>query len=192
MFQKLETFFKAHEHTMAALEAVSTFAAVVVALVLSLVSQRENRTRIKAVVSATIIMHESVEAADYPSYVSVEITNKGILPVMIPLSFFHWRVPFKRGVWLVMPMDYSQGDPWVPQRLYPAEIAPRSAKIFYLSGLETFRNECRDKFIGSSFLDRFRFRFLRARVRTDDGKLFNVKIDNSFRNEISEVSRSAT
>ena len=58
MFQDLEEFFKAHEHTMVALEAVSTFAAVAVALVLSLVSQRANRTRIKAVVSATIIMHE--------------------------------------------------------------------------------------------------------------------------------------
>jgi hypothetical protein len=52
MLQEIEEFFKAHEHTMAALEALSTFAAVVVALVLSLVSQRANRTRIKAVVSA--------------------------------------------------------------------------------------------------------------------------------------------
>jgi hypothetical protein len=189
MFQKLEEFFKAHEHTMAALEAVSTFAAVVVALVLSLVSQRANRTRIKAVVSATIIMHESIDAPDYPSYVSVDITNNGILPVMIPLAFFHWRVPFKRGVWLVTPMDYSQGDPWVPQRQYPVEIVPRSSKVFYLSGLEMFRSECRDKFIGDSFLDRCRFRFLRARVRTDDGKLFNVKIDRSLHNEISDVRR---
>jgi hypothetical protein len=78
MFQELEEFFKAHEHTMAALEAVSTFAAVVVALVLSLVSQKANRTRIKAVVSATIIMHESIEAPNYPSYVSVVVTNNGI------------------------------------------------------------------------------------------------------------------
>lgn len=192
MLQELEEFFGAHQHTVAALEAVSTFAAVVVALVLSLVSQRANRTRIKASAASTIIMHETIEAPDYPGYVTVDITNNGILPVMIPLNFFHWRVPFKRGVWLVMPMDYSQGDPWVPQKQYPVEIAPRSSQTFYLSGIDTFRTECRNKFIGDNFIDRCRFRFLRARVRTDDGKLFNVRIDSSLRKEIFDVRRGAS
>jgi hypothetical protein len=162
---------------------------VVVALALSLVSQRANRTRIKAVASATIIMHESIEAPDYPSYVSVDITNRGILPVMIPLSFYHWRAPFKRGAWLVMPMDYSQGDDWVPQRQYSVEILPRSSKVFDLSTLEMFRDECCNQFVGNNCLDRCRFPFLRARVRTDDGKLFDVKIDRSLRDEILNVTR---
>lgn len=191
MFQELEQFFNAHQHTVAALEAGSTFAAVLVALVLSLVSQRANRTRIKASAASTIIMHETIQAPDYPGYVTVDITNNGILPVMIPLAFFHWRVPFKRGVWLVTPMDYSQGDPWVPQKRYPVEIAARSSQVFYLSGIETFRAECRAKFVGDNFLDRCLFRFLRARVRTDDGKLFNVKIDRSLRKEILDVRRHA-
>jgi hypothetical protein len=192
MFQELEEFFSAHQHTVAALEAGSTFAAVVVALVLSLVSQGANRTRIKASAASTIIMHETIKAPDYPGYVTVDITNNGILPVMIPLNFFHWRVFFKRGAWLVMPMDYSQGDPWVPQKRYPVEIAARSSQTFYLSGIDTFRTECRDKFIGDNFIDRCRFRFLRARVRTEDGKLFNVKIDSSLRKEIFDVRRGAS
>lgn len=39
----IEEFFKAHEHTVAAVEAVSTFLTVVASLALSLASQRANK-----------------------------------------------------------------------------------------------------------------------------------------------------
>jgi hypothetical protein len=93
MLQELEEFFGTHQHTVAALEAGSTFAAVVVELALSLVSRRANRTRIKASAASTIIMHETIEAPDYPGYVTVDIMNNGILPVMIPLISFTGEYP---------------------------------------------------------------------------------------------------
>jgi hypothetical protein len=54
----------------------------------------------------SIIMHETIAGPDYPTYVTVDITNLGIAPVEIPMSFFFWRVPFKQGLFLVTPMDY--------------------------------------------------------------------------------------
>jgi hypothetical protein len=182
-----EEFFKTHQHTVSALEAASTFAAATVALFVALASQRMGRTRIRATASIMIVMHETIQAPDYPSYFQVEIKNEGNFPVAIPLSFFYWRAPLKRGYWMVTPLDYSLGDPWVPQKLYPAEIQPRRSQSFYLSNLEMFRHTMREHFAGRRFLDRLRFRFLGAIVRTEDGKEFRVRIDNSVRDELIAI-----
>ena len=135
----------------------------------------------------SVIMHDTITGPDYPTYVTVDVTNLGIIPVVIPMSFFFWRVPFKHGFFLVTPMDYSQEDSWVPQKRYPIEIKPRSSQSFYLSGIDVFLQQARDKFVGRTFLERLRYRFLRASVRTDDGKMFNVKLDKSIRHEFRKV-----
>jgi hypothetical protein len=179
----LEAFFTAHQHTVAAFEAVSTFAAVVVALALSLISRRANRTRIEARASVTQI----VGGAIYPTYVSVEITNVGLFAVTVPMSFFYWRVPFKRAWWLVQPLDYIQSDPWVRRNSYPVEIRPRSSQTFVLSDIAEFHSMLHDDFMGETWLDRCRFAFLRANVRTDDGRLFKVQLDQSLRKEIAQI-----
>jgi hypothetical protein len=179
----LEAFFTAHQHTVAAFEAAGTFAAVVVALALSLISQRANRTRIEARASVTQI----VGGAIYPTYVSVDITNVGLFAVTVPMAFFYWSVPFKRGRWLVQPLDYIQSDPWVRRNSYPVEIRPRSSQTFVLSDIAEFHSMLRDDFMGKTWLDRSRFAFLRANVRTDDGRLFKVQLDQSLRKEIAQI-----
>jgi hypothetical protein len=181
----LEAFFAAHQHTVAALEAASTFAAVVVALALSLISKRANRTRIEARASVTQI----VGGAIYPTYVSVDITNVGLFAVTVPVAFFYWRVPFKRGWRLVQPLDYIQSDPWVRRNSYPVEIRPRSSQTFVLSDIAEFHSMLRDDFMGQTWLDRCRVAFLRADVRTDDGSLFKVQLDQSLRKEIAQIRR---
>jgi len=181
---RLEQFLDHYPHIIAAVEAISTFAVVVVSLSLALLSQRSSRTRIKAVAKISIIMHSSLIGKPTPTYVVADITNPGIQPVMIPLSFFHWRMPFRRGIWLVTPHDYSKTDEWVPQQRYPVEIRPRGSHIFYLSEINTFRRGYRENFIGKNFVERCRFHFLRARVVTADDKLFKVKIDRSLRKEL--------
>lgn len=179
----LEAFFTAHQHTVSALEAASTFAAVVVALALSFISQRTNRTRIKVRASVTQI----VGGAIYPTYVSVDITNVGLFAVTVPMAFFYWRVPFKREWWLVQPLDYIQSDPWVRRNSYPVEIRPRSSQSFVLSDIAEFHSLLRDDFMGQTWFDRVRFAFLRASVRTDDGRLFRVQLDQSLRKEIEQI-----
>jgi hypothetical protein len=191
MFAALEEFSKGYQYTIAALGVLGTFLAVTVSLVVALVSQRANRTRIGARVAVSVIMHDTIAEPDYPTYVTVDVTNLGIIPVVIPMSFFFWRLPFKHGFFLVTPMDYSQEDPWVPQKRYPIEIKPRSSQSFYLSGIDVFCQEARDKFVGGTFFERLRSRFLRASVRTDDGKMCNVKLDKSIRDELRKVRNEA-
>jgi hypothetical protein len=93
MLNWLEQFSEANQHTIAALGAISTFSAVVVSLVLASIAQRSSRTRINARTAVSVILHSTLEGKPKPKYVTVAITNVGLMPVMIPLSFFHWKVP---------------------------------------------------------------------------------------------------
>jgi hypothetical protein len=96
MLDDLETFFKAHQYTTAALGVAATFSAVVVSLVVALISLRSNRTRIRANVSVSCILHSTLEGKSKPTYVTVNVQNLGILPVNIPFAFFQWKLPFVR------------------------------------------------------------------------------------------------
>jgi hypothetical protein len=131
MLNWLEQLSEANQHTIAALGAISTFAAVVVSLLLASIAQRSNRTRIKARARVGVIFHPTLEGKPNPEYVMVTITNVGLMPVMIPLDFFRWIMPFKSGFWLITPWDYSLHNAWVPQRTYPAEIRPRGSETFF-------------------------------------------------------------
>jgi hypothetical protein len=88
----LEQFSEVNQHTIAALGAISTSAAVVVSLVLALIAQRSSRTRINARAAVSVMIHSTLEGKPKPKYVTVAITNVGLMPAMIPLSFSTFRI----------------------------------------------------------------------------------------------------
>jgi hypothetical protein len=190
MFAAIEKFSEPRQHTIAALGAFSTLAAVVVSLALALVAQRSSRTRIRAKAYASFIFHSSLEGKPKPKYVSVSIANVGLMSASIPLSCFHWKIPFNKEIWMVNPWDVSQHDPWVPQHKYPAEIRPRGSDTFFIGSRERFRETMSEIFAKAGRF-RWRYYFIRARVVTEDGKIFKVKLDKEVRREIAEARRTA-
>jgi hypothetical protein len=183
-----EEFFKAHQFTIAALGVIGTFLAVVVALFNSVAALGVSRTRISARVSINAIHHTSLEGRERPRYLTVRISNLGTMPVQIPLSFFHWKLPFQGGVFTVVPQDYS-GDQWVAQKKYPVEIKARGTEIFFLSSMGRFHETARQHLIGKSNRSRLRSRFLSAFVTTDDGRTFNVKVEPPLRRELAQLRK---
>lgn len=190
MLNWLEQLSAANQHNIAALGAISTLAAVVVSLVLALVAQRSSRTRIDARATISVILHSTLEGKPKPKYVTVAITNVGLMPATIPFSFFHWKLPFMRGYWMVNPWDSEQHDPWVPKCTYPVEIRPRRSATFFLSEIDVFRSTMAETLQEVRHL-RWRVRFIKAIVRTDDGKIFKVKLDKKIRRELAKVRRTA-
>ena len=186
MLSAIEIFFTAYQHTVAALAAMSTFAAVVVSLVVTYISQAANRTRIKASATIMFVMHSSLKGKPKPTYMTVSITNLGILPATVQFSFFYWRLPFAKGVMLITPLD-SSGDDWISKRTYPFEIKPRQSETFYLSEISVFRESISKNVSTSGFFRRLLFRFLHARVITADGRTFDVKMDRSLREELRKL-----
>ena len=90
MFGQLESFSEIHQHTIALMEALSTFAAVVISLMLATLAQRSVRIKARAAMSEFI--HPTLEGKR-KEYVTVTVTNVGQMPAMIPLSFFQWQIP---------------------------------------------------------------------------------------------------
>ena len=131
MLNQLEQLSESYQHTIAALGAISTFAAVVVSLLLASIAQRSRRTRIKARARVSVIHHSTLAGMSKPKYVAVEITNVGLMPAVIPFSYFHWKVPLHSGYWMMNPWDYVEHDPWVAKRTYPFEIRPRRSETFF-------------------------------------------------------------
>jgi len=181
----LEDFFRAHQYTIAALGVLGTFSAVVVALFGSVAALRASRTRLSAHASINVIHHSTLEGQVRPKYLVVYVRNLGTMPVHIPMGFFHWKILFRRGLFEVIPLDYSAADNWVAQKRYPAEIKPRGSEIFFLSPIALFHEYAALDLIGRSTWSRFRSRFLSALVFTDEGRTFKVKFDPSLRKELA-------
>lgn len=190
MFDNIEKLAAAHEHTISALEAISTFAAVVVSLALSLLASRANLTKLKASASMMVVMHHSLEAQEKPSYLTVNILNTGIMPLRIPLSFCHIKIPFKNGVFIINPLDYAAIDEWIPQKTYPVEVQPKSSQTFYLATEEQFRENIVEMRENLNKLQRIYSRFWRFRVVTDDGVFVTVRLGQNVRTLIAEECKT--
>jgi hypothetical protein len=183
----LEDFFKAHQYTVAALGVLATFSAVVVALFSSVAAIRASRTKLTARASMNVIHHSSLQGKERPRYLVVSVRNLGAMPVHIPMGFFHWKLPFQRGLYEVLPLDYSAVDEWVAQRKYPMEIKARGSDTFFLSPIATFQEYAVADLIGTSAWSRVRSHFLSAFVFTDEGRTFKVKFDSSLRKELARL-----
>src|SRR5271169_218507 len=130
MLDAIEQFSRSHAFTIAAFGVLSTFLAVIVSLALALLSSRAIRTRLRASVEIYTIAHDTLDPKNPPRYLAVDITNTGAMPLRVPLSFLRWKLPLRRNVWLLDPLDSYSGDPLIAQKKYPVEIAPRASQTF--------------------------------------------------------------
>jgi hypothetical protein len=164
-----------------------TFAAVVVALFNSVAALRASRTKLRARASINVIYQSSLQGQQKPKYLVVSIRNLGIMPVHIPMGFFHWKLPLRRGLYEVLSLDHSAQDEWAPQRKYPVEIKARGSDTFFLSYISMFQEYVLKDFVGTTVWSRFRSRFISASVFTDEGKVFKVTLDSSLRKEMARL-----
>ncbi len=186
----IDAWLGRYPHIVAAVESVSTFSAVIVSLWIALASQRANKTKLRVEAQMIVIFHESLEGREKPQYLAVTITNDGILPVVIPFSFFSWRFLFEQSAALINPMDNWEGDEFIPRKTYPAEIMPRRSGNFYLCTAEDMRQNFEEmQEHGGKRKRRLLFRFIRAVARSDDGAFFKVKFSRELREEIIAVAK---
>jgi hypothetical protein len=91
--EHLDLILGHYPHVVATLEAVSTFAAVVVSLALASAARRANKPRLKAWVDIGTIVHSTIPPESRVRYLTATITNTGITPLRVPVAFFHWQLP---------------------------------------------------------------------------------------------------
>ena len=178
----IDDFLGQYAHIVSAIGAISTFAAVVVSLMIALWAQRANRTNLVASIYVADLILEGVAVTKPPQYITVSITNIGTMPLRIPFMFLSCRLPFQwRTAFALSPLDFFKGDPYIRQRSYPAEIPPRANECFYVGTPDLQKKEAIE--IWKKYWWRFYFFrwFVRFRVETEDGYRFQVKMSKEVR-----------
>jgi hypothetical protein len=163
----IEEFFKAHQHTIAAIAAGSTFAAVLTSLWLAWRARRADQTKLKAV--ATLV-YDTIDQESAPLNLQVTITNRGKFPLRAR-SFF-WKLPFGDEI-----EPTKLVDSYVERRT-PIEIAPRASDTVTLFNRDTLKCLAKRMRGAATLADRLRVRFVRVYVETDDGQRFRVKLSS--------------
>jgi hypothetical protein len=183
---RLEHFLNHYPRIIAAVEAISTFAAVIVALWLS---RRASQTRLTAYLAKQFISDPTT--TDRPEYLVALITNTGVMTFYISLSFLVWTRPYRKttGWQLGFPLDFWATDKLIPQQKYPVVLQPKASHHFIIANIATFRQVMRQCLISQSKLGRFLFRFVRITIRTDDGSYARGKIAKEIRDELRQIQR---
>lgn len=180
----IEAYCKAHQYTISALGAVSTFAAVVVSLWLAYRATVANRTRLMASFEVAALLHASLP--ERPTFVTVSIVNVGNLPLEVSVGFLRWKLRFFPDDRLILPIDLSGIRGVLPPKHYPVKIEPRSSETFYLSEASEFVKQMHGIKKEFRFLNRPLFYFRKAVVTTRDGAKFRVKGDRTIINLASQ------
>ena len=159
---RLEHFLDHYPRIIAAVEAISTFAAVVVALCLA---RRASQTRLTAFLAKQFISDPAT--TDKPEYLVAFITNTGVMTFYISLSFLVWTRPYRKttGWQLGFPLDYWATDKLIPQQKYPVELQPKASRHVIISDIATFRQVMRQCLVSQNKLGRFLFRFVRITIQ---------------------------
>ena len=103
MLETIEEFCKTHEHTIAAIEAISTLAAVIISLTLAHRATIANRTQLVARLMITTLSMPNSPVQVGPKFIVASIRNIGILPCQIQLGFLCWKPPFRGFIYELDP-----------------------------------------------------------------------------------------
>ena len=181
----MEDFFKDYQYTFSAMAAIGTMLAVTLSLWLS---SNQHRSKIVADVDKRVIDRKNgvmISVARYTDitkddveYVTVHISNVGLMSVSIPYQLCYIKKPFSKKFLVVDTMDSKHNNQsLVPQKNYPVKIEPNHSKIFFLSDLESLKKGL-DQF---GFFSRF---FIGFYVSTGDGREFKAKMSGALRRDI--------
>lgn len=179
-----ETLADRHQHGIAALGAISTTAAVIVALRSSLQARRASRPSLKARVTVMMVIYPGQKPSVVPTYVALRLTNVGNVPIRLHSGCFSWRIPLSKAAWMAQPMD-EKGDDHVQAHRYPFALLPNTSDTLFLTQIERFERDGLPRILREGKLPTaLAARWLRAYVYTDDGSLFRASLDSTIRKRI--------
>jgi hypothetical protein len=180
-------FCREHQFTIAAAGAIGTLLAVLTSIFLAWLGVRANRTKLVATAHIMRVVGGGIGKDERVRYLTVSITNTGVLPLRIEFGFFGWRIPFDRIVYQVVPLDHT-GDQIYPKISYPVEIAPRSSHRACLSDYQTFVSEMQRHRPKLNWWRHALYPYQRAYVWTSDGRRFRARINRDLKKELRRMT----
>jgi hypothetical protein len=180
---RLEHFLDHYPHIIAAVEAISTFAAVVVALCLA---GRSETVRLRALLS----IHLST--TDPSQIVILRIHNMGVRAgALAPPPFFEWRIPFLRKRQPETMLSSVNAGYSINRDKVINEITVGSPMKIEVADIETFRTRFTSHlpFIEQKLrhFPQTRLKRLGAVIYTNDDRRFRVTFAKAMAGEIRSL-----
>ena len=182
---ELEVWLGQHAHVVSAVEAVSTFLAVIVSLSLWWFTKRETKAKVTA--------EFSIGIGESGTHVGITIINKGHRVVRFSGLFFEWRVPFMRRQSVVLLANKINSE--VIQRK-DSGILVESGQMcsVYLWELTEFNDvilvEMSRIKSEMRWFRNWRIRGLGARLRSEERDEFKVKFARTIHDTIKTAVRT--
>jgi hypothetical protein len=186
MWKTVEQFCKDHEKTIEFCQAAFTLLAVIVSLGIARSARKATNTRLRVRLQTEVIKRDAL--SKYPTYVTISITNTGILPIRIPISYFQLKVPLRQENWII---EHSPNELLIPPKQFPVEILPHATEKFYPVEINSFRYTFHEIVRATGWGTRILFRFVKATVVTDDGMRFTAIVDGDIRRVLEECRKTA-
>ena len=180
---RLEHFLDHYPRIIAAVEAISTFAAVVVALYLA---RRSETLRLRALLSI------GLSPANPTRLAILQISNIGVRAgALAPPPFFEWRIPFRRKhqpETMFSPINTAYS---INRDKITSEITVGSPMTLQVTDLDTFRTQ----FTGHlpfiyrtlNYFPKTRLNRLGAVIYTNDDRRFRVTFAKAIAGEIRSL-----
>jgi hypothetical protein len=180
---RLEHFLDHYPRIIAAVEAISTFAAVVVALYLA---RRSETVRLRALLSI------GLSPTDPSRLVILQINNIGVRAgALAPPPFFEWRVPFRRKRQPETMLSSINTAYSINRGKVINEITVGSPMNIEVTDIDTFRTQfARELPFFAEKLRHFpktRLKRLGAVIYTNDDRRFRVKFAKAMASEIRSL-----
>jgi hypothetical protein len=180
---RLEHFLDHYPRIIAAVEAISTFAAVVVALYLA---RRSETLRLRALLSIGLSL------TDPSRLVILQINNIGVRAgALAPPPFFEWRVPFRRKRQPETMLSSINAAYSASRHKIINEITVGSPMNIQVTDVDTFRTQFARElpFIDQKLrhFPKTRLKRLGAVIYTNDDRRFRVTFAQAMAGEIRSL-----
>ncbi|MBN8521536.1 MAG: hypothetical protein J0L77_06550 [Alphaproteobacteria bacterium] len=174
-----EIWFKSHEHSISAIGAFGTWAAVVVAIWLA---NKTSKPRLQVYVDKRIDIPSEAQVGGTVNWdlcqdvVGVNLTNKGQVRVFISYWSFHWGFPW-------CSFGAMQNPSYPDFRAKEIALEPgQSAAITLINDIDKHKENIKE-FCRLSKIPFYLRRFITLKVYASDGTVFIGKYGKSYKKE---------
>ena len=182
MLSEIENFLADYPNIINFLVAIGTIGAVISSLYFS-------KLTLKPKIQAYLYRSElwlpkngnnTYEIQEDETYISLSLSNKGIIPIYIPyFGGFSWYFPFRKQRWMQNPLNPIFRDK-------DFELLQYKSAAFVLCNYSEFIKNLKNDLIQKYKYPKFLLNFISFKIRTSNGEFIVAKLDKKLKKAIIE------
>ncbi|MFC4170052.1 hypothetical protein [Teichococcus aestuarii] len=186
----IEKWATSYEKTISLVSAVSTTAAVVVALWAAWLAKAAHKPKLRArLVKMAVATRESGPVGEY---ISVVVNNVGLVPINLNQFCFRLRASLYKKTSVISVPVHAVGDKVIHTVVFPVTVNPNTSFTLFILEEKQFEYVAR-RFLNHNWCNRLILAELTGAYLWTDGEfMFPVKISKDIRKQFRRLARNKT